>query len=173
MQTLLTCDGGTLNVPPFVMIDREDGGNLWVLPPREVWDRSELTRDELIQWSLLVAASGRAMLEVLPQLKGGVVNYWEAGNWALNDASPPIGPKVGHIHKKVHMHLIGRSPSSTDNDWQWGESPSYPMYKDAERWMAKKQPLTFDECRNIANKTAELLIDKYTVDRSSLTLIEN
>lgn len=77
--TLLRTPGGTLLLPDLasVLLDRADGGNLVVLPPRPVWERSELDQEELVQWGFLVASSGRAMLDVLPQLDGGCINYWE------------------------------------------------------------------------------------------------
>lgn len=168
--TLVTTNGGSLCLPPFVMADREDGGNLWVMPPRDVWERSELTRTELIDWSLLIAAAGRAMLDVLPQLKGGVINYWEAGNWGLNYYAEPKGQKIGSVHKKVHMHLIGRSPDAADPDWAWGEAPMFPEYADASDWMANKQPLTVDECTDIALVTKALLITQYEVEPTDITL---
>ena len=86
---ILSCIGGDVVLPDplLVLVDRIDGGNLIVNPQRPVWERSELTALELTQWSYLVAATGRAMLDVLPQLAGGCINYWEAGNWAL--MTPP------------------------------------------------------------------------------------
>jgi hypothetical protein len=36
-------------------------------------------------WSFLVTAAGKAMLDVLPQLQGGCINYFDAGNWQLHD----------------------------------------------------------------------------------------
>ena len=158
-------------VPRYPMVGREDGGNLWVMPPREVWDRSELEPEELTQWSFLIAASGRAMLEVLPQLEGGVINYWEAGNWALNEAADPAGPKTGRLHKKVHMHLVGRSPTSTDADWQWGEAPIYPRYRDMHEWWSEKDNLTLEEQQNVALRVSEVLIRKYSVDSGEIEVL--
>lgn len=103
------------------------------------------------------------MLDVLPQLQGGIINYWDAGNWALNDAIEPRGLKVGCIHKKTHLHLLGRSPVSSDKDWMWGEAPIYPLYKDAKSWMEGKAPLTKDECRDVVGRTIELLTSRYRV----------
>ena len=34
------------------------------------------------------------MIDVLPQLAGGCINYWEAGNWALNDEAEPKGART-------------------------------------------------------------------------------
>lgn len=167
MKQILATPGGTLCVPKHPMIDRKDGANLWTMPPRDVWDRSELTAEELTQWSFLIAASGRAMLDVLPQLRDGVINYWEAGNWSLNDLSEPKGvKKTGPEHKHVHMHLIGRSRNSTDPDWAWGEAPCYPPYKNHQSWWANKENLTRYEQRVVGNKARELLIEKYNLSAS-------
>ena len=152
------------------MIDRASGGNLWVMPPRDVWDRSELSAEELIQWAFLVAASGKAMLIVLPQLKGGVINYWEAGNWSLNHDTPPAGPKTGTRHKSVHLHLIGRSPQAEDADWQWGEAPIYPRYREVSSWWSAKTNLSDSECHEIAICARKLLIDVYGVPAASIQL---
>src|SRR3954470_19474012 len=94
---LYTCQGGHISLPDraLVLVSREDGGNLIVTPPRDVWERSVLTPVELMRWSFLVAAAGKAMLDRLPQLEGGCINYWEAGNWALNERAEPVGPKTG------------------------------------------------------------------------------
>jgi hypothetical protein len=113
-RTLFTGDGGSVVLPAMPLLDRRDGGHLIVEPPRAVWERSLLARDELIAWSLLVAATGAAMLDALPQLAGGCINYWEAGNWALNPAAPPPGPKTAPGSRQVHMHLLGRSPDAGD-----------------------------------------------------------
>ena len=86
------CNGGTVVLPDMVLCDRRDGGHLVVNPPRTVSERSELGPLEIANWGLLVAATGRAMLKILPHLQGGCLNYWEAGNWGLNDAAFPIGP---------------------------------------------------------------------------------
>jgi len=171
MQRLLVTAGGALCVPRHPMIDRKDGGNLWVMPPRDIWDRSELTADELTQWSYLIAASGRAMLDVLPQLKDGVINYWEAGNWSLNDKSEPRGvKKTGPQHKKVHMHLIGRSPNSTDPGWAWGEAPFYPSFKEHQSWWEHKENLTREEQKAVACRASEILIEKYNVPETGITI---
>ena len=97
--------GGTVVLPKMVFLDRADGGHLIVNPPKHVWEQSELSAVELAHWCFLVGAVGRAMIDVLPQLDGGCVNYFEAGNWALNYAAPPKGPKRAKEHRRVHMHI--------------------------------------------------------------------
>ena len=162
---LLSAPGGRLLLPDrqSVLLDRADGGNLVVLPPRPVWERSELEREGLVQWSYLVAACGRAMLDVLPQLEGGCINYWEAGNWALNDEAEPRGRKRADQHRSLHLHLLGRSPRSSNPNWQWGESPIFPRYGERLSWSASFQRLTPEECEAIVNRAGTLLSSKYGV----------
>ena len=160
---LFTCSGGHVILPDktLVLVGRRDGGNLIVSPPREVWERSELTSVELTLWSFLVAASGKAMLDVLPQLAGGCVNYWEAGNWALNDQSEPEGRKTAREYRKVHLHLLGRSPAATDPSWKWGEAPKFPDFVERHRWASGFERLNAEECRNIVTRLEELLETRY------------
>jgi diadenosine tetraphosphate (Ap4A) HIT family hydrolase len=169
---LLSAPGGSLLLPDrqSVLLDRTDGGHLVVLPPRPVWERSELTREELSQFSFLVAASGRAMLDVLPQLDGGCINYWEAGNWALNDAAEPRGRKRADQHRSMHLHLLGRSPGSPDPNWQWGESPVFPRYAERLSWSSGFQRLTPEECEAIGSQVQRLLVSRYSVDPAQIQL---
>jgi hypothetical protein len=160
---LFSCDGGDVVLPDkhLVLVSRNDGGNLVVNPPRAVWERSELTPSELTQWAALVAAAGRAMLDVLPQLEGGCINYWEAGNWALNDEAEPRGAKTAREHRKMHLHLLGRSPRATHPSWRWGESPIFPRYAERVRWDPRLDRLTADECSAVVSRLHTLLTDIY------------
>jgi hypothetical protein len=160
---LFSCDGGHLGLPgrESLLVSRENGGNLVVNPPRPVWERSELSAFELTQFAFLVAASGRAMIDALPQLAGGCVNYWEAGNWALNDAAEPRGRKDARSHRSMHLHLLGRSPASTDPGWAWGESPRFPAFADKGTWSATFERLTAAECYQIVSRADALLREKY------------
>jgi hypothetical protein len=160
---LFSCEGGNLVLPDssLVLVSRMDGGNLIVNPPVTVWERSELSRDQLMMWSFLVASAGRAMLDSLPQLEGGCINYWEAGNWALNKDSEPKGFKTAREHRKVHLHLLGRSPASTDPSWKWGESPVFPAFKEKDTWAATHERLNPQECLRIVKQTELLLKSRY------------
>ena len=168
-RTLFLSGAGTVVLPDerLVLVGREDGGNLIVHPPRAVWERSELTTDELTRWSFLVAATGRAMLDALPQLEGGCINYWEAGNWALNDAAEPRGPKRAPDHRSVHTHLLGRSRTATDPSWRWGEAPRFPDFATRHAWAANHERLTADECIAIVARLLMLLSDKYDIATGS------
>lgn len=160
---LFSCDGGHLVLPDraSLLVSRENGGNLVVNPPRPVWERSELTAGELTTFGFLVAAAGRAMIDVLPQLQDGCVNYWEAGNWALNDAAPPVGRKRARAHRAMHLHLLGRSPASTAPAWAWGESPIFPRFADKASWAAAFERLTAAECDEIVTRADRLLRTTY------------
>jgi hypothetical protein len=160
-QVLFSCAGGTLLCPDKLLCDRADGGHLVVNPPRAVWERSCLMPIELANWSFLVAATGRAMLETLPVLKGGCINYWEAGNWALNDQAAPAGPKVTDEHRRVHLHVLGRSRSASHGDWRWGESPRFPDLADAARWAAGFSAITPKECDAVTQRLQSLLDTTY------------
>ena len=161
--TLYRCDGGFLMLPDraSLLASRENGGNLVVNPPRPVWERSELTPAELTQFSFLVAAAGRAMIDVLPQLAGGCVNYWEAGNWALNDAAEPKGRKDARTYRQMHLHLLGRSPASAEPSWQWGEAPRFPAFAEKESWAARFERLTAAECYQVVSRADVLLRANY------------
>jgi len=169
-RKLFTCQGGHIVLPNrgLVLVDRQDGGNLIVIPPREVWERSELTPVELMLWSFLVAATGQAMLEMLPQLEGGCINYWEAGNWALNHHAEPNGAKMAKEYRQVHTHLLGRSRTATSPNWRWGEAPKFPDFVDRFSWASKNERLNAIECRSIVARVETLLQDRYGLPASEI-----
>jgi hypothetical protein len=103
------------------------------------------------------------MIDTLPQLDGGCINYWEAGNWALHDDAEPVGPKDARTHRVVHMHLLGRSRSAVDESWRWGEAPRFPPFADRLTWAARFEPLTLAECRAVVDRAVELLGDRYGI----------
>jgi hypothetical protein len=150
-DTLLACSGGALAVPSAgtALIDRADGGHLIVTPPIAVWDRCELPSDILMRWNCLVAATGGAMLKVVPALGDGCLNYWDAGNWSLHDDADPRGPKMPTAHRRVHLHVIGRSRTAAHPSWQWGEAPRFPSFADRRKWSTGFARLTPEECRAI------------------------
>lgn len=174
MIKLFECTGGELALPDrrLVLVDRADGGNLVVNPPRQVWERGQLSAQELTRWSFLVAAVGRAMIDSLPQLAGGCVNYWEAGNWALNDDAEPRGRKTPAQHRRVHMHLLGRSPNAVSPSWRWGEAPKFPAFADRFAWASENKRLTPGECRAIVDLTARLLTARYGMDAKEIKTSE-
>ena len=171
-RTLLAGPGGRLVLPEpaNLLCSREDGGHLVVLPPRDVWERSDLDRDELMQWGFLVAAAGRAMIETLPHLEGGCINYWEAGNWALNDSAEPVGPKMARRHRHLHLHVLGRSRTATRETWRWGESPRFPDFAERHTWAAGFEPLRDEECRKVVEHAVSTLTSRYALPGGALTI---
>lgn len=161
MTVIYKAAGGSVVLPKMVFLDRADGGHLIINPPRDVWEQSELTSIELMHWCFLVGAIGRAMIDVLPQLDGGCVNYFEAGNWALNPAAAPKGAKRANDHRRVHMHVFGRSPGAKHPSWRWGEAPRLPDYKDRKRWAAGFAPLAKKECDAIIRQAKTHLKRRY------------
>src|SRR3954469_25483641 len=161
--TLFTSGGGTLVLPDrsSLLVSRENGGNLVVNPPRRGGERSEVTPAELPAFAFLVAAAARAMIDGLPQLQGGCINYWEAGNWALNDQAEPKGRKEARSHRQMHLHLLGRSPAAVDPAWAWGESPVFPRFADRASWAASFERLTAAECRQVVSRADDLLRTTY------------
>ena len=162
-HVLFSCAGGDLVLPGpgSVLVDRASGGHLVVDPPRDVWDRSALEADELVAWSCLIAAAGASMLSELPVLRDGCINYWDAGNWALNEAAEPAGPKTGPRHRHLHMHLLGRSRTAADPDLVWGEAPRFPPFAEREAWAARHEPLAPADCVRIVLHCRRALLDKY------------
>jgi len=160
-RPLLVHASGSVCLPAKVLCDRADGGHLVVNPPRPVWDRTALDPNELAAWSLLVAAAGQAMLETLPALRDGCLNYWDAGNWSLNDLAAPTGPKQPRRDRCLHLHLFGRSRRARHPDWAWGESPRFPAFAESDRWSAQFAPLSDDECDAIAGRIAHLLATRH------------
>lgn len=161
--TLFSCTGGKVVLPAgaTVFVDRRDGGNLVVDPPTAVWDRTELSPEKLTRWAFLVAATAKAMLTVLPTLKNGCINYWDAGNWALHHDSGPVGQKSGPVHRSLHMHLLARSVDNADPRWRWGEAPQFSDFADRVSAAQGIERLSPDECSAIVSETSRILQEKY------------
>lgn len=103
------------------------------------------------------------MLDVLPQLTGGCLNYWDAGNNALNHLAHPPGPKTPRLHRKMHLHVFGRSPGATHPDWLWGEPPQFPKFAFSESWVAQFSRLERVECDAIERRIQALLATRFAV----------
>ncbi len=169
-RVLFAGAGGRIVLPDLLLLGRADGGHLCVDPPCDAWERGELLAGELTQWSFLVAATATAMLETLPQLEGGCINYWEAGNWSLHEDAPPAGPKSTPLARRVHLHLLGRSRHSTDRDWKWGEAPRFPPFAERLSWSARFEPLRDDECASVVERARLLLKTRYGVEGEAASL---
>jgi hypothetical protein len=54
----------------------------------------------------------------------------------------PIGFKTAPEHRRVHLHLLGRSPRATNPAWRWGEAPLFPLFVDRHDWAVQNERLT-------------------------------
>lgn len=167
---LFSCAGGAIVLPERgeLLVSREDGGDLVVTPSRPVWDRTELTPAELTRWSFLVNATARGMFDALPQLDEGCINYWDAGNWVLNDEAEPRGRKSGSRHRTLRLHLLGRSPNAKNDAWKWGEAPAFPRFATRAAWAAAFERFTPGECRAIVARAEELLIAEFGYSQAEI-----
>ncbi len=66
----------------------------------------------------------------------------------------------------MHLHLLGRSPTSTRPAWRWGESPRFPDFAERHDWSAGHERFTADECRAVVERVEERLLSVYGVARS-------
>jgi diadenosine tetraphosphate (Ap4A) HIT family hydrolase len=82
--------------PEYPLNCREDGGHMIMGKKEQVFDRSDLTVEEAIDFMRISMMVGRAMYDVL---KIERMNYEDLANWGLDD---PEGPRM-------HLHFFGRA----------------------------------------------------------------
>ncbi|MEO8202131.1 MAG: hypothetical protein ABI679_16490, partial [Gemmatimonadota bacterium] len=64
-------------------------------------------------------------------------------------------------HRSMHLHLLGRSPASTDPSWRWGESPRFPDFADRLTWSVNYTRLNQEECNAVVRRVEALLTSRY------------
>jgi hypothetical protein len=64
-------------------------------------------------------------------------------------------------HRRVHLHVFGRSRTASHEDWQWGESPSFPPYVESKKWSSQFELLTQEECTSISKRIEVVLREKF------------
>ena len=89
-----------VHAPRLPLHSRGDGGHLVLGKKTPVFDRSDMSPEEAIDFIRVSMAVGRAMYDVL---KIERMNYEDLGNWGLDD---PDGPEM-------HMHFFGRAHEQT------------------------------------------------------------
>ncbi len=82
--------------PEFPLNCREDGGHLVLVKKEIVYDRSELSWQEAIDFMRISMMTGQAMYEVLNVER---MNYEDLGNWGVDK---PNG-------SSMHLHFFGRA----------------------------------------------------------------
>ncbi len=85
-----------VGAPDLPLNDREDGGHLIMGKKEKVFDRSDMTMEEAIDFMRVSMIVGKAMYRVLGVER---MNYEDLANWGLDD---PGGPKM-------HLHFFGRA----------------------------------------------------------------
>ncbi len=85
-----------VGAPDSPLNDREDGGHLIMGKKEKVFDRSDMTLEEAIDFMRVSMIVGKAMYRVLGVER---MNYEDLANWGLDD---PDGPKT-------HLHFFGRA----------------------------------------------------------------
>jgi len=86
--------------PSLPLNCRDDGGHLILIKKEKVFDRSDMTYQEAIDFMRISMAVGKAMYEVLGIER---MNYEDLGNWGIDN---PGGAKM-------HLHFFGRTKEQT------------------------------------------------------------
>ncbi len=86
--------------PEFPLNCRDDGGHLVLLKKETVYDRSEMSAEEAINFIRISMMIGKAMYEVLGVER---MNYEDLGNWGVDK---PLG-------SHMHLHFFGRGKEQT------------------------------------------------------------
>ncbi len=147
METIVYEDGYFYVVSPeYPLNDRGDGGHLVMRKREGVFDRSDLTVEEVIDFMRISMMVGRAMYEVLGVER---MNYEDLANWGLDD---PGGPKM-------HLHFFGRARRQIHQirGQHIALFPKgHPIYE------GHIKPLTEGECERLREKIAEISrVEKY------------
>lgn len=82
-------------------VDRNDGGNIRILPKVPVSDRTKLSPQHAIELMRLTMVVGEAMEKGLKKRELDIVkiNYQDMGNWAFKTGKNPV----------LHIHVYGRT----------------------------------------------------------------
>jgi diadenosine tetraphosphate (Ap4A) HIT family hydrolase len=92
-------------VPEKPFIDRLEGGHVVIKSKIPVRDRTKLTKEQALEYTLLSMFVGEALTMGM-QKQGvdiGLVNYQDMGNWSVFKPEGPI----------LHMHIFGRATTAT------------------------------------------------------------
>lgn len=139
-------------VPKVPLNCRADGGHLILLKKDPVFDRSDLSCEEAIDFVRISMAVGRAMYDVLGVER---MNYEDLGNWGLDD---PGGPKM-------HLHFFGRAKEQTH---QVRGQHMFLFPKDHPIYRGHLQPLSDNEVDALRRKIESVLSEAKYVRMADL-----
>lgn len=106
-----------VEVPERPFVSREEGGHLRIMSKIKVKDRTELSNEQAIEYTLLSMAIGKALERAMTErgVEIGNVNWQEMGNWSVY--------KPGGI--LLHMHVFGRAKTAVRQ--KYGEAMQLPF----------------------------------------------
>jgi len=79
------------------------------------------------------------------------------------DFEQALRPKTPALHRKMHLHVFGRSPRATHPDWLWGEPPRFPAFVQSEAWTRQFTRLEDGEGVALGARIQELLGTRYAL----------
>ena len=100
-ETILETKNFIIEVPTKPFVDRTEGGHLRIMSKIQVRDRTKLSTQQALEYTLLSMLVGEALEKGMLKrgIEIGIVNYQEMGNWSV---FKPEGVTI-------HMHIFGRA----------------------------------------------------------------
>ncbi len=144
-----------VEVPENPFIDRADGGHVRIMSKLKVRDRTKLTTQQALEYTLLSMLVGQALEQgmLTRAIEIGIVNYQEMGNWSV---FKPEGVTM-------HMHIFGRA--KTAKTQKYGEAVKLP-FRDTGFYEGFK-PLDTEDINSIKEEMAKLSESEKYKDLSS------
>jgi|SRR3989338_5732831 len=133
-----------VEVPSRPFVDRAEGGHVRIMSNIKVRDRTKLSTEQALEYTLLSMLVGEA-LEIGMLKRGveiGIVNYQEMGNWSV---FKPEGVTM-------HMHIFGRAKSAIIQ--KYGEAVKLPFRETG--FYEGFNPLDSDDLSSIKEEMSEL-----------------
>ncbi len=139
-----------VEVPENPFIDRADGGHVRIMSKLKVRDRTKLTTQQALEYTLLSMLVGQALEQGMLKrgIEIGIINYQEMGNWSV---FKPEGVTM-------HMHIFGRA--KTAKTQKYGEAVKLP-FRDTGFYEGFK-PLDKEDIDSIKDEMSKLSVsEKY------------
>lgn len=116
MISIYETDNFLVQIPDAPFVDRNEGGHVRIQSKLKVTDRTKLTLEQAIEYTLLSMLAGECLVSTLA-IQGidvGIVNYQEMGNWSVIKPNGPV----------LHMHIFGRAKTAIKQ--KYGEAVLLP-----------------------------------------------
>jgi diadenosine tetraphosphate (Ap4A) HIT family hydrolase len=138
--------------PGFPLNCRDDGGHLVLQKRSHVFDRSDMTYQEAIDFMRISMIVGKAMYQVLGIER---MNYEDLGNWGIDELGGP----------KMHLHFFGRAKK------QMHQIRGHHMFlypKGHEIYRGHLKPFNEDEVDKLRQKIKEISAEEKYVTMAKL-----